>query len=157
MPRSYYKGQALGKAPPCAICAGPGEGGRAELDLGYGVRVWLCEAHRSRTFLTRRSGRDLVVSLMYVWQAAGCMTRQRHLALDRHVAAVRRRAAVRASPGSYAWPELRREVERRAGAGMDAEAICAEVLSLQPGRRVRLPSQRTVERWIAERRWLERD
>ena len=37
--RSHYKGEALGKLPPCAICAGPGEGKRAELHLPHGIRV----------------------------------------------------------------------------------------------------------------------
>ena len=27
MARSLYKGARLGKAPPCLICMGPGEGG----------------------------------------------------------------------------------------------------------------------------------
>jgi len=155
VPWSYYKGEPLGKAPPCAICAGPGRGARGELDLGYGVRVWLCEAHRSSAFLAGRMGRDLVVSLMYVWQAAGCMTRRRHLALERHVAALRRRGQARARPGSYAWPELRRQVERRAAAGITAREIGAEVRSAHEERGVRAPSGRTIRRWIAERRWLE--
>ena len=68
MARSFYKGQRLGKRPPCLLCMGPGEGERAELHLPHGVSVWLCEAHRSAEFLERRAGRDFTASL---WRAAG--------------------------------------------------------------------------------------
>src|SRR5262245_57337773 len=83
------------------------------------------------------------------------MTRRRHRALDAHLAAIRRRATARARPGSYAWPELRRTVERRAAVGTPARAICAEVAAAFAERRLRAPSARTLRRWIAERRWLE--
>jgi len=43
------------------------------MHLPFGLSVWLCAAHRSEEFLTRRAGRDLVVSLSGVWDAAGCM------------------------------------------------------------------------------------
>src|SRR5262249_54653911 len=125
VPWSYYKGEPLGKKPPCAICAGPGRGERAELELGHGISVWLCAAHRAPDFLTARSGRDLVVSLIAVWEASGCLTQRRHRALDAHLAAIRRKATARARPGSYAWPELRRAVERRAGAGGPPHTGCA--------------------------------
>ena len=46
MPRSFYKGEWLGKTPACAICMGRGHGPRALLHLPLGVSVWLCEAHR---------------------------------------------------------------------------------------------------------------
>src|SRR6185295_4003529 len=56
----------------------------------------------------------------------------------------------RARPGSYAWPELRRQVERRAAAGITAREIGAEVRSAHEERGVRAPSGRTIRRWIAE-------
>jgi hypothetical protein len=115
VPVSYYKGERLGKASPCAICAGPGKGSRAELHLPYGVSVWLCAFHRTGEFATRRSGRDLAVSLMHVWGAAGCLTRRRHKALASLLGTAQTRGPRR--PGSYAWPELRLEAERRFAAG----------------------------------------
>ncbi|HSI30644.1 MAG TPA: hypothetical protein VK951_04875, partial [Miltoncostaeaceae bacterium] len=87
---------------------GPGEGERGQLHLPGGVSVWLCAAHRSPEFLRRRAGRDLAASLMRAWEAAGCMTRRRGRALDAHRARLAEPPG-RARPGSYAWPELRRE------------------------------------------------
>ena len=117
MARSLYKGERLGNRPPCLLCMGRGEGERAELHLPYGVSVWLCAAHRSNDFRTRRAGRDFVASLSRAWAAAGCMTRARHRALDAHLAGLRAAPAPRDRPGSYSWPALRREAERRFAAG----------------------------------------
>jgi hypothetical protein len=114
--KSLYKGERLGKRPPCLICMGPGRGERAPLYLPGGVAVWLCAAHRSADFLTRRARRDLATSLLRAWQAAGCWTGARGRALDAHRARLAGPPA-RALPGSYAWPELRREAERRFAAG----------------------------------------
>ena len=61
MPRSFYKGEPLGKTPACAICMGRGQGPRALLHLPLGVSVWLCAAHRDPAWLRSRTGRDLVV------------------------------------------------------------------------------------------------
>lgn len=117
MATSFYKARGMGSRPPCAICMGPGEGPRAELHLPCGVRVWLCEAHRSAEFQARRAGRDLMVSLMNVWQAAGCLTRRRARALDVHRARLTAAPPERPRPGSYAWPALRREAEAAFAAG----------------------------------------
>jgi hypothetical protein len=74
MARSFYKGENLGSVPACAICVGKGRGRRQVLHLPCGVRVWLCEDHRSDAFLTSRAGRDLATSLMHVWRSADCLT-----------------------------------------------------------------------------------
>src|SRR5215510_9884167 len=111
MTTSLYKGPALGSKPPCLICMGPGEGDRAQLHLPYGVSVWLCGAHRSAEFQRRRAGRDFVASLMRAWAGAGCFTRARGRALDAHRARLLGAGPARPRPGSYAWPELRREAE----------------------------------------------
>jgi hypothetical protein len=79
---------------------GPGAGGRAPLRLGFGVSVWLCGAHRSDDFVRRRAGRDLVVSLTAVWDAAGCLTAARRRALRSHLERIARLAHPRALPGS---------------------------------------------------------
>jgi len=117
MARSLYKGERLGKTPACAICVGAGQGRRAELHLPCGVRVWLCEAHRSQEFATRRAGRDLVASLMHVWSSAGCLTASRSRALDLHRARLTAPLAVRPRPGSYSWASLRAEAESAFAAG----------------------------------------
>jgi hypothetical protein len=101
MARSLYKGEPLGKLPPCALCMGPGTGERAELHLPHGVRVWLCAAHRSADFLTRRAGRDLVASLGGMWRAAGALTASRRRALEAHLDRLGGAPAARRRPGSY--------------------------------------------------------
>ena len=117
MARSFYKGERLGKTPACAICVGAGQGRRAELHLPGGVRVWLCEAHRSVEFATRRAGRDLVASLLHVWSSAGCLTARRSRALDLHRARLTGPPPVRPRPGSYSWAALRAEAEAAFAAG----------------------------------------
>lgn len=99
MARSFYKARGLGSRPPCAICVGAGSGPRELLPLPFGVAVWLCAAHRDEAFLARRAGRDLVVSLMSVWRAAGCMTRARSRALDAHLLRFRGVPAAAPRPG----------------------------------------------------------
>jgi hypothetical protein len=150
--KSLYKGERLGKRPPCLICMGPGEGERGLLHLPGGVSVWLCGAHRSAGFLTRRAGRDLCVSLMRAWEAAGCMTRARHRALDAHLARVAV-APARGRPGSYAWPRLRRQAERRFAAGEAPARVIGELLGGLPRGPATAPSRRTMLRWFREGRW----
>jgi hypothetical protein len=152
MAKSLYKGERLGKRPPCAICMGAGVGERAELRLPCGVSVWLCEAHRSDEFQRRRAGRDFVATLMHVWSAAGCMNRRRHRALDLHRRNVLAAVAARSLPGSYAWPDLRREAERLFADGVPVAVVTARIRARGTGD-VRPPSESTVYRWHAEARW----
>lgn len=152
MPVTYYKGPSLGKKPPCAICAGPGEGPRAKLTLAYGVEVWLCEMHRSLEFQQRRVGRDFIVSLSCVWRAANCLTRQRQRALDAF------RESLRPQPdpplrGSYAWPKLREEAELRFAAGETVADVIGDLHAKLDGTAAQPPSLRTVQRWFHEGRW----
>ena len=114
--KSYYKAAWIGKLPMCAICGGAGDGPRAEHHLTHGVSVWLCGAHRSDEFQRRRAGRDFVASLQAVWRAAGIRSKRHEAALSAHLDRVRRQPQ-RAQPGSYSWPSLRREAERRFSAG----------------------------------------
>lgn len=154
MVKSFYKGQPPGKRPPCLICMGPGRGQRELVHMPHGVSVWLCGAHRSPEFLTRRAGRDLVASLVRAWGAAGCLTRARHRALDAHRDRLTRPPG-RARPGSYAWPELRREAEGRFAAGEPPARVIAELLSRAAVGSARPPSRRTMLRWFREGRWLD--
>jgi hypothetical protein len=155
MARTLYKGPALGKLPPCIICAGPGEGPRERLELTRGVVVWLCQAHRAPAFLCRRAGRDLAASLGALWSGAGCLTTRRRKALEDHLRRVRQRPAA-SLPGSYAWPELRREAERRFAAGEPAERVIGELRERHRGAPACVPSLRTMRRWFSDGRWLAR-
>jgi small ligand-binding sensory domain FIST len=155
MARSLYKGERLGKQPPCALCAGAGEGPRARVTLTHGVSVWLCAGHRAPEFLRRRAGRDFVATLGAVWSAAGCLTARRDAALEAHLGRVRSAGrVVRARPGSYAWPALRREAERRFAAGEAPAAVVASLCRRPPASAERAPSARTLWRWFNEGRWL---
>ena len=153
MARSLYKGERLGNRPPCLLCMGRGEGERAELHLPYGVSVWLCAAHRSNDFRTRRAGRDFVASLSRAWAAAGCMTRARHRALDAHLAGLRAAPAPRDRPASYSWPALRRDAERRFAAGEPPRRVMEDVRAQAAAGPAVPPSPRTLRRWFRERRW----
>lgn len=152
--RSLYKGEPLGKLPPCAICVGAGRGARAELHLPGGVSVWLCADHRSEEFLCRRAGRDLVVSLMGVWRGAGCFTARRSRALDLHRARLRTGRTARDLPGSYAWPDLRREAEALFAAGHRPAAVITRLRERERRGPARPPSVRTMRRWFRDGRWL---
>jgi hypothetical protein len=140
--------------PMCAICGGAGEGPRAEHRLTHGVSVWLCAAHRSDAFQTRRSGRDFVASLAAVWRAAGITTRRHALALEAHLRRVKG-PNPRDRPGSYAWPELREQAEQRFAAGASLAAVERDIRAAAAREMPsRLPSARTFRRWFAEGRWL---
>jgi hypothetical protein len=120
------------------------------------VRVWLSAAHRATGFLTRRAGRDLVASLGEVWRAAGCLTRRRQAALDRHLERVREAARGRARPGSWSWPRLRAEAEGRFARGEPASLVARELRARHAPDHARVPSLCTFWRWFAEGRWLRR-
>jgi len=151
---TLYKARNLPlKRPVCAICVDRTRGRTEEIRLGYRVTVWLCPGHASQAFQTKRSGRDFVRTLMGVWQANGCMTQARHRALDAHLAQLNARPP-RRRPGSYAWPELRRRLEARYAQGAPPAAPkhthpCETCTA-------HTPSRRTLQRWHAERRWLNR-
>lgn len=155
MLKSAYKGEPLGKTPACILCGGPGRGRRAALELPYGVKVWLCAGHRDPEFLTRRAGRDLVTSLLHVWRAAGCLDRRRSDALAAHLRRVQSAGAIRGLPGSYAWPKLRAEAERRFAAGEPLVQVTAELRARAMEGDALAPAVRTIRRWFAEGRWLE--
>ncbi len=152
--RSYYKGAPLGKTPACAICEGPGAGGRAAFHLPFGVTVWLCRAHRDLEFVCRRAGRDLVASLMHVWRAAGCLGQRRRAALDAQLRRVQGGGRSARRPGSYSWPSLRVEAEARFAAGERPAIVFADLRERHGGGPALAPSLRTMQRWFAEGRWL---
>lgn len=153
--KTFYKGEKLGSLPACAICGGAGQGRRAEVHLPGGVSIWLCAAHRSPEFLTRRAGRDLATSLLHVWRAAGCLTASRSRAIDLHLARIAAEAPSRERPGSYSWSTLRREAEERFAAGEPPSAVITRLRSREEGAGLaRPPSVATMRRWFREGRWL---
>jgi hypothetical protein len=143
----------MGTRPPCAICMGPGHGPRERLQLPHGISVWLCEQHRSPEFLRSRAGRDFVVSLSGVWNAAGCMTAARHRLLMGHQARIAPPGPA-PRPGSYAWPELRQEAEARWAAGAPCRPVIDELRARHADDSAHVPSVRTMQRWFADGRWL---
>jgi hypothetical protein len=155
LPTLYKARRVPTKQPVCAICAERTRGRTQQVRLGYGVSVWLCADHASREFQTQRNGRDFVLTLQRLWEAHGCMTASRGKALTAHLSALRTRPA-RPRPGSYAWPELRRALERRFAAGGRPAAAVGAVAHLLAGQTcsARPPSRRTVHRWHSERRWI---
>jgi hypothetical protein len=155
VPTLYKARRVPTKQAVCAICVERTRGRTQEVHLGYGVAVWLCAAHASREFQTQRSGRDLVLTLQRLWKAHGCLTEARHKALRAHLAALRGPHA-RPRPGSYSWPTLRTEAERRVAAGARPETVIAALRSRHAADTARAPSIRTMRRWCAERRWLAR-
>ena len=138
----------------CAICGGAGDGRRREHHLTHGVSVWLCEAHRSDAFQRRRGGRDFVASLAAIWRAAGVSNRRHAAALSAHLWRVRGDGR-RDRPGSYAWPHLRREAERRFAAGERTSEVGDDLARHCAARAILCPSPRTLRRWFHQGRWLK--
>lgn len=156
VPTLYKARDVPTKQAVCAICVERTRGRTSRLDLGYGVRIWLCEHHGSATFQTQRSGRDFVLTLQRLWDAHGCLTRNRSRALDAHLARLRGQARAARRPGSYAWPTLRSDAEQRFAEGTSLVAVTHHVREALGGSPARPPSRRTLYRWRHERRWLSR-
>jgi hypothetical protein len=157
--RSLYKGERLGSRPPCAICMGRGRGERAQLVLPGGVSVWLCAAHRSLEFQRSRAGRDFSVSLSHVWRAAGCFTARRRRALEVHRERLLRQRTgppPRRRPGSYSWPQLRRDAEDQWARGASLRSVIARLRARASRGEATPPSRTTMYRWSGEGRWRER-
>ncbi|HYX83602.1 MAG TPA: hypothetical protein VE777_01405 [Gaiellales bacterium] len=155
LPTLYKQRRVPTKQAVCAICVERTRGRTTLVTYGYGVSVWLCQAHASHEFQTQRSGRDLVLTLQRLWHAHGCLTAARRQALRAHLDACSG-AAARPRPGSYSWPDLRREAEGHFAAGAAPGAVIDELRRRHADCPARPPSVRTMRRWHAERRWLAR-
>ena len=155
LPSLYKARRVPTKQVVCAICVERTRGRTQQLDLGYGTVVHLCDGHASREFQTRRGGRDLVSTLERLWHAHGCLTAARVKALRAHLAACAG-AASRARPGSYTWPDLRREAEAAFAAGGVPIVVIATLRRRHASGAATPPSVWTMRRWHAERRWLAR-
>jgi hypothetical protein len=155
MPKSFYKGEPLGKRPPCLVCAGAGDGPRALLHLTHGVSLWLCAGHRAPEFLRKRAGRDFVLTIGQMWSAAGIASTRRHKALSDHLRRVAQPGSTsRPRPGSYAWPHVREEAEKRFAAGEAPRDVISEIHARHQGGPAPGPSIRTLYRWFNDGRWL---
>ena len=141
--------------PLCALCAGPGSGAVTEHHLTHGVSVFLCSTHRSDAYQRRRGGRDFVDELAGMWSASGCLSTRHRRALAAHVGRIARaQALARLLPGSYSWPVLRAEAERRFAAGESPRTVIEELRTQHRGGDAIVPSVRTMRRWFSEARWL---
>jgi hypothetical protein len=152
LPTLYKARDVPTKRPVCAICVERTRGKTLQVAFGYGVAVWLCEGHASADFLTRRGGRDLVLTLTELWRANGCLTAARHKAMQAHLSEQRARP-VHPRPGSYAWPMLRLRAEQLFAAGASLGHVQHKILAA-PYVNADPPSARTIQRWHAERRWV---
>jgi hypothetical protein len=155
LPTLYKARHLSAKRAVCAICLDRTQGPTQEVRLAYRVSVWLCPGHACPGFQTKRGGRDLVRTLMGVWQANGCLTRARHRALDAHLRQLRARPP-RPRPGSDAWPELRRRLEAGYATGappLDPTRLAGHACHTCTAQ---APSRRTLQRWHAQRRWTTR-
>ena len=155
--RSRGRLRWIGDEPKCAICADNGAGGCAEHHLTHGVSVWLCETHRSDAFLRRDGGHDFVDSLRGMWTAAGRLGTRQGAALATHIRNVRSAPDQRAQPGSYSWPRLREEAERRFAGGEPPKDVIRELRARHDADAANAPSVRTMRRWFHEARWLAPD
>lgn len=153
---SLYKARGIPvKSPLCAICLDRTRGKTFPRELAYGVKIWLCDGHHSIEFMRSNTGRDFATTLLRIWQAQGCLTRARGKALEWHLRAVRTLGRqVRARPGSYAWPRLRREAEDAFARGEAVLAVIHRLRERHAGDQATAPSIRTMRRWFAQARWL---
>jgi hypothetical protein len=156
-PPTLYKARTVPtKQPVCAICVDRTRGTTQRVQLTHRVAVWLCQDHASPAFQTRRGGRDFVRTLAGVWKANDCLTTARTNALTTHLTRLTQPPSPRPRPGSYAWPDLRRLLERGYAQGATPSDAHATVHAQHGTGPARPPSRRTIQRWHAQRRWLVR-
>jgi hypothetical protein len=139
---------------PCAICGHHGRGAAFPHHLTHGLQVWLCLTHGANEFLQRRNGHEFVERLATVWGACGSLTRRKVAALRAHIERIRSANDGRERPGSYSWPVLRNEAEKRFAAGEPPDQVIAELRTRHSADTAIAPSIRTMRRWFSQRRWL---
>jgi hypothetical protein len=121
--------------------------------LTHGIHVWLCGIHRTDTYLRRQGGATFTRRLRAAWNAAGVGGARREAALRAHRRRVHAPGA-ESLPGSYAWPHLRREAERRFAAGEAPDAVITDLRRRHRDDHATAPSIRSMRRWFAQGRWL---
>ena len=161
-PARVYKGgrqQGGAKGSPC-LCCFPARVKGERVELGYGVDISLCAAHRDPRFIATRNGRDFIAAVGALLGSAGIQSRRRQLALTRFVRTAQRqlRPVARSQPGSYAWGGLRTAVEGRWAAGAtfrEGQALVEQACARAP-KGMRAPTPNTIRRWWRDQRWLDR-
>ena len=161
-PARVYKGgrqQGGAKGFPC-LCCFPARVKGERVELGYGVHISLCTAHRDPRFIASRNGRDFIAAVGTLLESAGVQSRRRRLALTRLVRACQRelRPVARCQPGSYAWSGVRLAAEGRWAAGAtfrEGQALVEQACAAAP-KGMRAPTSNTIRRWWREQRWLDR-
>jgi hypothetical protein len=158
-PAVIYKGRGKGPAKhPRCICCFPKSVAGQQVPLKRGVRIVLCADHRDPRFLRSRGGRDFLAATSALFRSLGLTGRRYHDALVAFLDDVRntRVATPRHRPGSYAWPDLRRDAETAWRHGATFEDGCRLVYTHQEPitTRLRLPSLPTVRRWWRDKRWM---
>lgn len=146
------EGEAEG-ARLCVICGHGGRGPSSLHHFTHGVTAWLCPTHGGPEFLSLRLGLEFVERIGAVWEAAGAFTRRRQRALAAHIRGVHNAHVDRDQPGSYSWPALRREAERRFAAGEPPAEVIAELRRAYGDGPATVPSVRTMRRWFSQARW----
>lgn len=106
-----------------------------------------------RRVLRRRAGHEFAKRLAAVWEASGVLTRRRSAALLTHIRHVREAMSPKTLPGSYSWPNLRKDAERRFAAGEAPDIVIAELRSTYRDGPAMVPSVRTMRRWFTQARW----
>ena len=122
--------------------------------LTHGLQIWLCRTHGATEFLQRRSGLEFVERLAGVWAACGSLTRRKVAALRTHIERIRAANDGRKRPGSYSWPALRDEAERRFASGEAPNLVIDDLRARHSADTAVAPSVRTMRRWFNQRRWL---
>jgi hypothetical protein len=100
-------------------------------------------------------GLEFVERIAAVWDAAGAFTRLRKRSLAAHIRRIRNAHAERDQPGSYSWPALRREAERRFAAGEPPVDVIADLRRTFGDGPATVPSVRTMRRWFSQARWMQ--
>jgi hypothetical protein len=158
-PVRQYKGGGTGpkKAVRCAACFPCSVAGQM-IPLRYGVTIALCEDHRDPAFVHSRGGRDFLAALTTTFESLGLRGARYGKAIRAFIADVLAMGTPtpRHRPGSYAWPEQRRDAEAvwaRGGSYHDGEAAVLAYFE-RPVAGMRAPSGHTIRRWWRDRRWL---
>ena len=115
--------------------------------------MWLCDVHGARGFLRRRAGKEFTERLVRVWRATGTLTVRRVQALRLFQQQTRAAMVGATLPGSYSWPKLREEAERRFARGDDPNEVIEELRAGYADGPAMVPSVRTMRRWFTDGRW----
>ena len=107
--------------------------------------------------MRRDGGLAFVDRVAAAWAASDALTMRRRAALNAYLRRLRDAATPRELPGSYSWPALRREAERRFAAGEPPSKVIEDLRRTYADAPAVVPSLRTMRRWFTQARWLVPD